>query len=53
MVHVLDNLIPTSFILLLSFMVSFVFASISYYFVEIPSIKLGAKINRKIKKGEK
>lgn len=52
MVHLLDNLIPTSLILLLSFMSSFLFASLSYHFVEIPSIKMGAKIARKIKKGE-
>ncbi|MES5896735.1 acyltransferase family protein [Bacillus cereus group sp. RP43] len=52
-VHLLDDLIPTSSILLLSFIVSLVFASLSYYFIEIPSTKTGAKIAGKIKKGEK
>ncbi|TCP61047.1 acyltransferase family protein [Baia soyae] len=50
MVHLLANLIPTSPILLLSFVLALLFASLSYHFIEIPSIKMGAKIARKIKR---
>ncbi|SDY63010.1 acyltransferase [Thermoactinomyces sp. DSM 45892] len=52
MVHLLANSIPTSAILLLSFVVALLVASLSYYFIEIPSIKMGAKIAKKIKKRE-
>ncbi|SFX28131.1 Peptidoglycan/LPS O-acetylase OafA/YrhL, contains acyltransferase and SGNH-hydrolase domains [Thermoactinomyces sp. DSM 45891] len=53
MVHLLANLIPTSSILLLSFVVSLLVASLCYYFIEIPSIKMGAKMASRIKKREK
>lgn len=51
--HLLYNKLPLSIILGSSLIVSLAFAALSYYFVEIPSIKLGKKLknkgNKKIK----
>lgn len=48
LVNMFNNVIPLWIILLLTIIVSFTIAALSYYFVEIPSIRLGKTICKHI-----
>lgn len=46
-IYIFYNLIPYWAVLILAFLTSILIATISYYFIELPSIKLGRKLTNK------
>lgn len=47
LMHLLHGKLPVIFVLILSFLVTTILSTLSYYFVELPSIRLGKSITKK------